>query len=86
MHIEKVQKVAADLHYKNECVIHIRNLKHSLNHGLVFKKVDRVIKFSEDALLKPHIDMNNDIIKKAKNDLEKDFFKSMNKAVFGESI
>ena len=39
MNIEKVEKVIPYLHDKNEYVIHIRNLKQSLNHGLVFKTV-----------------------------------------------
>ena len=39
MNIEKVEKVIPNLHDKNEYVIHIRNLKQSLNHGLVFKTV-----------------------------------------------
>ena len=38
MKIEKVEKLVADSHDKTECVIHIRNLKQALNHGLVFKK------------------------------------------------
>ena len=36
--IEKVKKLVANLHYKTEYVIHIRNIKQVLNHGLVFKK------------------------------------------------
>ena len=39
MNIEKVEKVIPNLHDKNEYVIHKRNLKQSLNHGLVFKTV-----------------------------------------------
>ena len=38
------------------------------------KTVHRVIKFNHNAWLKPHIDMNTDLRKKAKNDFEKDFF------------
>ena len=49
MKIEKVKKLIANLHYKTEYVIHIRNLKQTLNHGLVFKKVNRVIKFNQNA-------------------------------------
>ena len=44
MKIEKVEKLLANLHEKNEYVIHKRNLKQPLNHGLALKKVHRVIK------------------------------------------
>ena len=56
----------------------IRNLKQALNHGLVLKKVHRVIKFNQNAWLKPYIDMNRDLRKKEKNV----FFKLVNNAVF----
>ena len=57
-----------------EYVIHIRNLKQALNHGLVLKKIHEVIKFNENAWLKSYNDMNTDLRKKAKNDFKKDFF------------
>ena len=74
MKIEKVEKLVTNLHDKTEYVIHIRNLKQALNHGLVLKKVHRVIKFNQNAWLKPYIDMNTDLRKKTKNDFERDFF------------
>ena len=46
MNIEKVEKLVTNLHDKTEYVIHIRNLKEALNHGLIFKKVHRVMKFN----------------------------------------
>ena len=36
MKIEKVEKLVANLHDKTQYVIQIRNLKQTLNHGLVF--------------------------------------------------
>ena len=36
MKIEKVEKIAANLHSETEYDIHIRNLKQALNHGLEF--------------------------------------------------
>ena len=74
MKIEKVEKLVANLHDKTDYVIQIRNLKQALNHGLVLKKVHGVVKFNQNAWLKPYIDMNTDLRKKAKNDFEKDFF------------
>ena len=47
MKIGKFEKLFTNLHYKSEYVIHIRNLKQALIHGLVLKKVHRVIKFNQ---------------------------------------
>ena len=49
MKIEKVDNLVANLHDKTEYVIHIGNLKQALNRGLVLKKVQRVIKFNQNA-------------------------------------
>ena len=86
MKIENVERILANVHDKAEYVIYIRNLKQALNHGLVFKKVHRVIKFNQNVWLKPYIDMNTGIRQKAKTDFEKYFFKSMNNAVFGKTM
>ena len=37
--------------------MYIRNLKQALNYGLLLKKVYKVIKFNENAWLKPNINM-----------------------------
>ena len=86
MKIEKVEKLIANLHDKTEHIIHMRNLKQALNHGLGLKKVHKVIKFNENAWLKPHIDINIDLRKKARSDFGKDFFKLMNNGVFGKTM
>ena len=73
MKIEKVEKLVANLHDKTWYIIYLRNSKQALSHGLVLKKVYRVIKFNQKDLLKPYIDMNNKLGKKARADFEKDF-------------
>ena len=62
--------------------MHIRNL---LNHGLVFRKVHKAIRFSQNAWLKLYIDMNTDLRKKLKMTF-KIFFKLINNARFGKNI
>ena len=75
MKIKKVAKLLANLNDKTEYVIHIRNLIRAWNHGLVLKKVHTVIKFNQNAWLKPYIDMNADLRKKQKNHFAKRIFK-----------
>ena len=57
-------------------MLYTRNLTQALNHELVLKKVHRVIKFNQNAWLKPYIDMNTDVRIKAKNDFDERFFLS----------
>ena len=71
---------------KNNYVVQIRSLKQALDHGLVLKKVHRVIQFNQEAWLKEYIDMNTELRKQTKNDFEKDFFKLMNNSVFGKTM
>ena len=52
--------------------MHIRILKQALNHGLVLRKVHRVIQFNQEDWLKPCNDMNT-ILKIMKNDFQKRF-------------
>ena len=41
--LEKVERFGANLHNKIEYVMNIKNLKQILHHGLILKKVHRVI-------------------------------------------
>ena len=81
--INKIEKLICNLSNKEKLFCHIRLLRQVLNHGLILKKVNRVIQFNQEAWLKSNIDMNTELIKKAKNDFEKDL---MNNAVFGKTM
>ena len=82
--LEKMKII--NLHDKTEYVIHIRNLKQAINHRLILKKVHRVIKFNQNAWLKPYTDMNTMLRQKAKNNFQKDFLKLLNNAVFEKTM
>ena len=47
--IGKCSKLVCDFHYKKTFiyVVHIKALKRGLNHGLIIKKVHRVIQFNQ---------------------------------------
>ena len=84
--IEKVEKLVCSIEDKEKYVARIRILKQALNHGLILKRVRRVIPFNQKACLKSYIDMNTKLRKEAKNKFEKDFFKLMNNAVFVKTM
>ena len=84
--IKKCNKLVCDFHDKKNYVVHIKALRQVLNHGLILKKVHRVIKFNQKAWLKSYIDMNTILRNEAGNDFEKDFCKLMNNAVFGKTM
>ena len=70
----------------DDYVGHIRSLKQTLDHGLISKKVHKVIRFNREAWLKEYIDMNTELRKEAKTDFEKDIFKLMNNSVFEKTM
>ena len=45
-----------------------------------------MIKFNQNAWLKPYIYINNNLRRKATNNFEKDFFKLMDSAVFEKTM
>ena len=85
MKINKVEKLVPNLYNKEKYVVHIPAFNQALKHGLVLKKVHRVISFQQSAWLKIYINKNTELRKKATkegNDFEKYFFKLMNNTVF----
>ena len=80
------RKLITKFQDKCENVVCIKSLKQALNHGLILKKVHRVISFNQDDWLKPYIELNNKLRTEAKNEFEKDFFKLMNNAIFNKTV
>ena len=69
--IIKCNKLVCNLYNKNKYVVHIRSLKQALNHGLILKKIYKVIRFNQELWLKEYIDMNTELRKQAKMILKK---------------
>ena len=87
LNILKIRMICMiNLYDKNNYVVHIRSLTQALNHGLILRKVNRLIQFKQEAWLKEYIDMNTESRKEAKNDFVKDFLKLMNNSAFGKTV
>ena len=84
--IKKCANLACNSYDKKNYVVYIRALKQALMRGLKLKKIHKVLQFYQKPWLKPYIETNIELRKKANNDFEKDFFKLMNNAVFGKPM
>ena len=70
--VNKVEKLICNIKDKVKYVMHIK----ALNHGLVLKKVHRIVQLNQKHWLKPYTDKNTKLRKEAKNDFQKGFFQA----------
>ena len=84
--IGSVKKLVSSLIDKNNYVIHYRNLQQCLEQGLKLKKIHRILKFKQSDWMKPSIDLNTQKRTISNYEPDKNFFKLMNNAVYGETM
>ena len=78
-------KLVPNLLSKKNYVTHYLNLKFYLEHGLILKKVHRVIQFKQSRWLGGYIEKNTNLRKQATNKCDIEMFKLMNNAVYGKT-
>ena len=80
------KKLILDLLPKKNYKVYYKDLEYYLKLGIKVTKVHRILTFDEKPFLKEYIDLNTELRKRSKNDLDKDLFELMNNAIFGKSM
>lgn len=80
------KKLLLTLFDKNNYVIHYKMLKCALQHGLVLKKIHKILKFNQSKWLPPYIDLNTNLRMKASNEFEENYFKLLINAAYGKTM
>lgn len=78
------EKLVGTLHDKTRYVIHERNLKFAIKHGVVLEKIHRVLRFRQKPFLKPYMQLNSKLRQRATSLFEKTLYKNLNNIIFGE--
>ena len=81
----KSEKLKLDQNNKYEYPIHYRMLKFVVKMGIKVYKIHRIIKFTQDYIIRDYIELNTKMRAEAKTEAVKDIFKLMNNSLFGKS-
>ena len=82
--LRPTKKLSPNLMDKHKYIVHYENLKDYLKMGTEVTRVHRVLTFKQSPWLKKYVDFNSKKRSEATTEFEKNFFKLMNNAVFGE--
>ena len=78
-------KLVPNFFPKKRQLLHYRNLRYYLEHGLVLTKVHRVIRFLQRRWLQPYVQANTDLRAKSKDPVEIRLRKDMNNSIYGKT-
>jgi len=79
-------KLVTNLSSKKNYIVHYRTLKFYLEHGMILKRIRRILSFKQVAWLKDYIEINTQRRQQAGNDFEKSLYKLANNSVFGKTL
>jgi hypothetical protein len=74
-------KLSPNLYDKYNYRTSLNNLLFYLKHGLVLKKIHRILSFNQSNWLSSYIELNTKLRSETKNESERNFYKLMNNAV-----
>ncbi|KAE9543709.1 hypothetical protein AGLY_002105 [Aphis glycines] len=82
----KVKKLLTTLLPKKNYIVHYKNLKQAISHGLKLVKIHRAIRFSQKKWMASYIELCTKMRTEAKNEFEKEFWKLLINSVFGKCM
>ncbi|XP_050059716.1 uncharacterized protein LOC126551002 [Aphis gossypii] len=81
-----VKKLLTTLLPKKNYIVHYKNLKQAISHGLKIVKIHRAFRFSQKKWMSSYIEFCTKMRTEAKNEFEKEFWKLLINSVFGKCM
>ena len=83
--VAKVPKLLQTLFDKKNYVVHYKLHQLNVQLGLRITKLHRVLQFNQERWLEPYITLNSNMRKNATNKFQQNYYKLMNKSVYGKT-
>jgi hypothetical protein len=75
------RKLCPNLMDKTKYVLHFVNLQFYVKHGMILRKIHRVLSFTQSAWIEPYITFNTEKRKNSSSSFEKDLYKLLSNSV-----
>ena len=82
----KYTKLIPHMNDRKKYIVDGCALRMYLHEGVKMTKLYRCLEYTQQPWLQPYIELNSEARKRAKSDFEKEFYKLMNNAVYGQTL
>jgi hypothetical protein len=85
-HDSKVDMLLQTLEDREHYCVYYKNLRFYLKHGMVLKKIHRILEFNEAPIMRSYIEKNTEMRNKATNTADRNLWKIANNSAYGKTF
>lgn len=85
-HDSKVEMLLQTLEDRDHYYVYYKNLRFYLKHGMILKKIHRILEFNEAPIMRSYIEKNTEMRNKSTNTADRNLWKIANNSAYGKTF